>query len=468
MSRFHWRVLVILMIAEIVSAFESSMVLAGLSAWQRETGDPVMVGWIISSYLLVSSAAAALFGRLGDILGRKQVLVLCIIITAFGSTISMFAPNIEVMILGRAIQGVAGAIMPLCYGLVRLHLTGDRVPFGVSLIVAMAAMASAAGLLLGGILTDTFGPQSIFTASAIVAVLIAPVVHFGVPNSPTIPFPAKFDWLGGALFASGIGAVLYGLSTLRQVGPSVYLSLSVGGALLVWWWQHEKRHDAPLIDVRLLANRNCILANLGMLMAALGVMQVTQVTSLLIQQPPTTGTGLGESATFLGAIKLPTVAIGVLGSLGAGWLIPRYGERAPIIAGALLIVTLTTAIAFNQTSLALILVMVCATSIGVNLVYAAIPTVVIASAPDDRTSEATGLMAVFRAGGQAVGTQAIAVLMSLSIVTLPDGTKFTSASGYTMAYLFIAATGLCVLLLALRLRLGKPKQQSSPLPDFSP
>jgi MFS family permease len=454
MSRFHWRVLVILMIAEIVSAFESSMVLAGLSAWQRETGDPVMVGWIISSYLLVSSASAALLGRLGDILGRKQVLVFCIMCTALGSIISMLAPNIEILILGRAIQGVAGAIMPLCYGLVQAHLPADRIPFGVSLIVATAATASAVGLLLGGVLTDAFGPQAIFTASAAVAILILPVIQFGLPNSPTIRLPANFDWLGGVLFAPGVAALLYGMSSLRQGGPAVYLPLIAGSLLLIWWWRHEWRHEAPLLDVRLLANRNCILANLAMLMAALGVMQVTQVTSQLIQQPTATGTGLGESATFLGAIKLPTVMIGVLGSLAAGWLIPRHGQRAPILAGAILIVINTAMIAFNQTSLLLILLMICATSIGVNLAYAAIPTIIIAAAPDDRVGEATGMMAVFRAVGQALGAQTIAVLMSLSIVTLPEGGTFTSADGYMLAFLFIAATGIALLFVAIGLRLS--------------
>jgi MFS family permease len=98
------------------------MILAGLSAWQRITGDPVMVGWIVSSYLLVASAGAALFGRLGDIFGRKQVLLLVILIAAVGSTISALAPNFTILVAGRAIQGAAGAVMPLCYGLVREHL----------------------------------------------------------------------------------------------------------------------------------------------------------------------------------------------------------------------------------------------------------------------------------------------------------------------------------------------------------
>jgi MFS family permease len=451
MTRRHWGILILLMIAEIISAFESSMILAGLSAWQRITGDPVMVGWIVSSYLLVASAGAALFGRLGDIFGRKQVLLLVILIAAVGSTISALAPNFTILVAGRAIQGAAGAVMPLCYGLVREHLPAERMPFGVSLIVATAASAAAIGLLIGGYLTDHYGPQSIFVASAVSAFAIAAVIAAFLPNSPTSAFPANFDWLGGILFAPGVGALLYALSTLRD-GWSALIPLIASIILLGWWWRHERRHPAPLIDVKLLANRNCLLANLGMLMGALGVMQLTQVTSLLTQQPVETGTGLGASATFLGAVKLPALAFGIIGSLGAGWLIPRYGQRVPIVAGALGIIFPTLVIAFAQTSLAVILTTIYVTSMGINLFYAASPTVVIAASPPDRTSEATGLMAVFRATGQALGAQIIAVLLAASLVKLPDGRIYSAATSYTYAFLFMSATGVALLLTALGLR----------------
>lgn len=451
MTGRHWRILILLMIAEIISAFESSMILAGLSAWQRITGDPVMVGWMVSSYLLVASVGAALFGRLGDIFGRKQVLLLTILIAGVGSTISAMAENFTIMVIGRAIQGAAGAVMPLCYGLVREHLPADRMPFGVSLIVATAASASAIGLLIGGYLTDHYGPQSIFTASAVSAFAIAAVIALFLPNSPTTKFPSNFDWLGGTLFAPGVGALLYALSTLHS-GWNAIIAMAVSVALLSWWWRHERRHSAPLIDVNLLANRNCLLANLGMFMGALGVMQLTQVTSLLTQQPIATGTGLGASATFLGAVKLPALAFGVAGSMVAGWLIPRYGQRTPIVAGALGIVFPTLVVAFAQTHLAMILMTIYVTSMGINLFYTALPTVVIAAVPSDRTSEATGLMAVFRATGQALGSQVIAVLLAVSLIKLPDGRSYSSEESYMYAFLFMSATGVALLLTALGLR----------------
>ncbi len=183
MTRRHWFILSLLMAAEIVSAFETSMVLAGLGAWLRIHGDPVAIGWIVSSYLLVSAAAAALCGRLGDMYGRKRVLLVVIGVACIGSVISVAGGSLNWIIAGRAIQGAAGAIIPLCYGLAREHLPRSHVPFGVGLIVATAAAGTAVGLLIGGILTDAYGPQSIFIASAIVAAVIGIIVAGGLPGS---------------------------------------------------------------------------------------------------------------------------------------------------------------------------------------------------------------------------------------------------------------------------------------------
>jgi len=219
-------------------------------------------------------------------------------------------------------------------------------------------------------------------------------------------------------------------------------------ALLGWWFVHERRHPDPLIDVGLLTTRNFILANLAMLALAAGVMQLTQVISQLVQQPVATGTGLGRSATFLGALKLPTILIGVLGSLSVGWLMPRFGHRWLAMVGGVLVTVPAAVIAFDQTSLVVIVAVISLSTIGVTMVYTTLPAVIVASSPADRTSEAAGLLAVFRATGQAFGAQIIAVLMSLTLATLPSGQTFPDQNAYLVAFLFIAATGLAVIFLA--------------------
>src|SRR5581483_1315740 len=103
-----WRILWVLMVAEVVSGFETSMIYAGLPAWMRLYGNPLGVGWIVTSYLLVSASAAALCGRLGDLYGRKRVLLVALGAAAIGSAISAAGPSLGWVIAGRSLQGLAG------------------------------------------------------------------------------------------------------------------------------------------------------------------------------------------------------------------------------------------------------------------------------------------------------------------------------------------------------------------------
>jgi MFS family permease len=459
MTRRHWFILSLLMAAEIVSAFETSMVLAGLGAWLRIHGDPIGIGWIVSSYLLVSAAAAALCGRLGDMYGRKKVLLLVIGVACVGSFISALAENLNWIIAGRAIQGAAGAIIPLCYGLVREHLARSHVPFAVGLIVATAAAASAVGLLGGGILTDAYGPQSMFIASAIVAAVIGVAVAAGLPRSTTPSRVGPVDWLGGILFAPAVAALLLLFSNGSRWGWTSMLSIAAGSSgvlLLVLWIWHESRQREPLIDVRLLADRRCAIGNLVMFCAAVGVMQMTQLTSLMLQQPTWTLVGLGTSATFVGLLKFPAVVSGAASSVWAGWASGKHGGRFPMLIGCAVMAVASALGAVSHSHVAVIFVVVCVANMGVTAAYTAVPNVLIEAAPANRTSESTGLMAVVRAMAQAIGAQVLAILLASSTVISAEGKAFPDERAYTSVFWFMAAASALGFILSLLLKRTSP------------
>lgn len=445
MSLRHWVILCLLMAAEVVAGFESSMVLAALPSWLRIYGDPIGPGWTVSAYLLVASASAALCGRLGDLFGRKNMLMVVIGAACVGSIVSAAAPNLTWIIIGRAIQGLAGAIVPLCIGLAREHLPRDRVGFAIGFIIAMTAGATAAGFLLGGVLTDHLGPQSIFTASAIAAAIVIVIVSVGLPRSTPLKVSGPIDWLGGVLFAPAVAALLVVASYGVRWGwtsPAV-LALGIGGVvtLAIWVW-HELRVAEPLIDVRLLANRNTALANLTIACAAAGIIQSTQVASLILQQPAWTLVGLGTTATVAGLMKFPGMIAGIFASIWAGWVSDRRGGRLAMLVGCSMMAVAGLLGALEHGSVALILVFVVISQSGMAASYTGIPKVIVDGSPNSRTSEATGVMTVTRTMSQAIGSQMVAVLLATSVVVGPAGKSFPDDSAFTLVFWYMTALAL--------------------------
>ena len=166
-DRSRWlAILVVLVIAEITSAFEVGMMYGALATLMREFRDPVGTGWLITAFLLVGAVSAALCSRLGDLYGRKRLVLLMLACAATGSLIAAFATTLPWLIAGRAVQGFSAALLPLCIGLVREHLPAARVPVSIGWLAAMASFSAGFGILLGGWVVDHIGWRWIFWFSA--------------------------------------------------------------------------------------------------------------------------------------------------------------------------------------------------------------------------------------------------------------------------------------------------------------
>ena len=471
MSLYHWRLLIVMMVAETVSAFEVSMVFAGLGAWMRIYGDPIAVGWIVSSFLFVSAGFVALCARFGDMFGRKRVLLAILVLAAVGSAISAFATDLAGIILGRAIQGVTGAVLPLCFGLTRELLPEKNRPLGIGYLTATAAIASAAGLILGGVLTDAYGPQSIFAFSAGMASLAAIIVAFGLPATKKAPMIQNIDWLGGLLLAPGVVALMLSLSNIKKFGidsPNVWALALFGAAILSYWSWWENRHDEPMIDVKLLRNPEVLWPNLVMVSIAIGIMNFMQHTSLLLQQDPATGAGMGTSATLVGILKFPGMILGAIASVWAGWIGGRRGGAFPMLIGCAVLVFAGTLGALVHDNIVTITIFLVLVTTGATTMSAGVPTVIIGAVPPDRTSEATGITSVMRSLAMAVGAQLLAVILAISVVTDKDGKTFPSDFAYTLGFWWMTATAAIGLFISWRLYVRSQSAKSSVDLDAKP
>lgn len=454
--RLPWLLIGALWVAEMASSFESAMILAALKVLIAEFRDPVLVGWLVTGFLIVGAAAAALVGRLGDLFGRRRVLLIVLAIGAAGSLLSWISSNYAVLLTGRIMQGVTGTILALCIGLVRENLPEERVPMGIGLMISGASLGTAAGLVVGGAIVDQFSWHGIFLASAGFCLVALVLVRAFVPVSRTQPPGAPVDWLSGILFAPGVILVLLYLSNGKSWGwgsPAALGFLAAGIALCGWWLRQSLRSANPLIDVRVLGNRAIAVSCAASALVAMGTLQITVFFSLLLQAPLWTGAGLGLTATLAGLAKLPSNLTSVFAGPLGGWMTGRGGGRLALVAGAA-VTTLGWVLVFLDTSsVAIVVGELIVISFGATMLFAVAPTIIAGAAPPDRTSEVSGMLGVIRSLFLGIGSQLVATLLAVDSVTRGRET-YPSPFAYQLAVGVIIALSVAAMLVSLAIPAG--------------
>ena len=447
-----WQMIGVLILVEVLSSLENAMIFTALPKIHAEFNDITRVGWLISGFLLAQAGTAAIGGRLGDLLGRRRVLVIIALLCGVGSLISALGTNLEVIILGRVLQGASGAILPLCFGVVREIAPAKDTPFWVGTLTGAWGVAHALGFVLGGVLSDLGGWHLIFYCTAAYAfALLLPLLTILPPTRPA-GLSGGLD-LGGLLFVPAVVSVLYGLMQTHEQGwdsAQAYGFLAGGAALLGFWAWREYRHPSPLIDVKLLLKKGILLGNLCYVLMALGLGQSAVMLMLLLQQPTWTGVGLGVTATVAGALKIPSSLSGAFAGPWAGFVCGRWTPRWAIVQGAALSLAAWLSILFFHERLWQVVAASIVSSIGITIIQSAIPNAVLLHTPPERSSEATGVSIVIKAVFTAVGLQLATILLSLSQATDPQtNVSFPSETAFNMVFAYICLTAAAMLSVCL-------------------
>ncbi len=433
----YWTIVGALLIAEIAAIFETTMIYVALPTLIREFGDPVTAGWLITSHGLIGTSAALMAGRLGDIYGRKRVLQIMLAIAIAGSILSAVTTDFLLVLLGRALQGCATALIPLSIGILRETLPKERLPVAIGLMTTGMGMGTATGLVLGGWIIDHYPWHTLFVVSTVMLMVAFAAIQAMIPANPGSPPRTPIDWIEGILPIPGITAVLLGISLSNTIGwlnATVIGLIVLGLAVMAYWALRSLRAAEPFINLRLLASRN-VAVTIGLaVLLSLGTLQITIVFSAYSQNPTWTMAGLGLTATIAGLTKLPSNVLSILsGSLLAafGWVL---------------------SLAFPTTIIQIVLLM-CVISFGTTMLNAAIPNIIVASVPQERTSEAIGAMSVLRGMAQSIGSQVIAVMLAVGAVAsaADGGAMMPSATGFYLTMGWIAALTLAAALLAFLL-----------------
>ena len=454
----------VLVLAETVSAFETTMAVQLLYANNPFFGTDISkLTWIVTAYMLVAAAATGVCGRLGDQFGRTRVLNVVLLVSVLGSVVSAVAPNLEILIVGRGLQGVSGAVLPLVIGLAREILPKEKITVGIAVVSASALIAGAAGMLVAGFILDHFAWRLIFWTAVLLAALAILAVRAFIPRSASDPADrGKVDYLGAVLFSGAVGTALFGVtrsSDWTWIDSRTLGFIGTGFVLLALWVLWELRVQHPMMEVRRFVNPKFAIGMLATVIIAFGVFGLSQVMPTAIMRTPTEIPVPGGSPIDLPVgLGLTATAAGLVGGLGAlvgfilspvpGRISRRYGAARTVILGSVVSIAAFWSVLYLHTTVGGFIAFTLVSSLAVTFCYGALPTLIVECVPEEETSAAVGMQAVVRTTFQGVASSFSGVFLARGEIKVGD-LAFLSEDGLRITVVVAIGASVIGLLLAI-------------------
>jgi MFS family permease len=406
------------------------------------------VSLIISLYTVFGTAVNPVIGKLGDIYGKKKVLIYVLVIYTVMVAITSFATNFSVLLISRTIQGIGLGIFPLAFSMVREQFPRERVPRAEGILSAMFGAGAAFGLPIGATIANSYGWQANYHVAlpfiAGLTILIFFVARESAFTNPT----AKLDYVGAVWLGAGLSAIVFGLSEGSSWGwtSASILGLIFGGFVsLLPLVLYERRVSEPILNLKLLAIRNVLVSNVVGLSSGAALFLAFQAITYKLELPPPSGFGFDILKTGLYLLPL-AVAILVV-AIPVGRMVGKYGAKpflyAGCIIGALGFFLLSTATTPDQ-----IVVYLVIASAGLSMLLVPSQNLLVLSVQRRQMGLATSLSTVFRNIGSSLGAPIAGSLLSTFVTSyVLDGQTFSLPTNTAFQYAYyIAVIGFAIAL----------------------
>lgn len=335
MTKQQRLVLWVCILASFVAFLDGSVINVALPAIMRDLGGNLTVQqWIVDAYLITLGSLMLIAGSLSDLFGRKKILSLGLVGFGIASLLCAVAPTNEFLIISRALQGVAGALLvPSSLAFIISTFSGAAQGKAIGTWTAWTGISFIIGPLVGGILVDTLSWRYIFAINIIpIALTLWLMTKLAVAE--TIYERTKLDIAGAVLGAVGLGGVVFALIEQPNFGWSsevIFVPLLIGIASLIGFIWHEQRTPAPMLPFSLFNVRNFTVGNIATLSIYGGLSVATFILAIFLQQVG------GYSATQAGLSLMPVTLIMFFLSSRFGALAGKFGPRlfmslGPIVA----------------------------------------------------------------------------------------------------------------------------------------
>lgn len=441
-STHRWWALGVLALAQFLVVLDASIVNIALPVLGEQLHmDTVMLAWVITAYVLAFGGLLLLGGRLADRYGHRRVFVIGVVAFVVASALAGLSISSEMLLAARALQGVGAALLaPAALALVTQLFPekGDRAK-ALGIWGAVAGIGSAAGVLLGGVLTSAFGWQSVFFVNVPVGVVVVVAIPL-LLSADVLAARARLDVPGAVTITGALVAAVGSLSALEQLGIAHPLTivLAVASVLLaVGFVLIERRTAEPLVPLGIFRNRNLTVGNIVILLVGAAMVGLFFALSVFMQAV------LGYDALTAGLTQLPLAGALVVAAGLAPTLLTRFGTRATLIAGLLLLSGGLVWLSFapSTADFATHLLgpsIVIGASLG--LAFIAATTLSVDGVEGGEAGLAGGLVNTSQQIGGALGLAVLATLAaSRSQLLLGEGASVPEAMTGGFSWLFLAA-----------------------------
>jgi len=459
----HWLILAVIGLAQLMIVLDVSIVNIALPDAQKDLGfSNGDRQWVVTAYSLAFGSLLLLSGRISDLVGQRRTFLVGLVVFAAASLLGGLSPTFAVLILARALQGAAGAILaPAALSLLTTTFTGAK-ERGTAFAVfgGIAGSGAAIGLLLGGVLTEYLNWRWTLFVNVAISVLAVAGALALIPRQRESTQRSKLDLLGAAFISAGLFCVVYGFSNVEShpwSAPSTWGFLAAGAVLIAGFVQWQTRAPHPLLPLRVLRDRNRAGSFIAVFILGVGMFGVFLFLTYYLQEI------LHYSPVTTGLAFLPLVAALMSASTASNIkLLPKFGPRILAIVGMLIAgggLLWLTHIDLHSTYVADILGPLLMVGFGVGAVMAPSMNTATAGVQPADAGVASATVQTMQQVGGSIGTAllnslAASALTSYLVGRAPTALNQANAAihSYTVAFtwaaaIFAAGAVICGLLL---------------------
>lgn len=423
----------VLTVAVMSFTLTQSMTVPMLPVLQEEVGaSQSAASWIITAQLLSAAVATPIVGRLGDAWGKGRMLMFALGCLAVGSLIAAAATSLGVLVLARVMQGIAGGVVPLAFGVVRDEFPEHRRVWAISIFSSLLAVGFGVGIVIAGPLVDLVGYHWMFVVPAVVAGTAAIAAGLAIPPS-RVRTEGGVNVVSALLLGAWLTAALLSVSQAPSWGwgsARVLGLLAVACVVMVLWGVSETKSAVPLIDLTMMRSRPVWTVNLVALFVGFAMYASFGFVPQLVQTPTASGYGLGFTVTQAGLVMLPGAVTSFVAGLASTPLARRFGPKPMVILACLVAAAGLGSTAMFHAAWWQVSLGIAVSSLGVGLVFALLANLIVAAVPPEQTGVASGMNANLRTIGGAIGSAVTASIVTAHL--LPGG--YPRALGYSVAF----------------------------------